>query len=166
MKGYLNRPDATAESMTSDGFFKTGDIAIYDSKTRLFKVVDRMKVGGGLLLFQVLLTPSQELIKYKGFQVTPAPLEALIMSNTEVMDAAVIGVYDDKQATELPRAYVVPQHASNFNNEAWCAEIGAWVADTVANHSKLRGGVCTIDVIPKTASGKILRKNLRTLAAQ
>lgn len=88
------------------------------------------------------------------------------MSHHDVKDAAVIGVYDDKQATELPRAYVVPQDTSNFNRQDWCAEIGAWMAEKVANHSKLRGGVHKVDVIPKTPSGKILRRHLRTLAAQ
>ncbi|TIB32824.1 hypothetical protein E3P84_02411 [Wallemia ichthyophaga] len=150
MKGYLNRPEATAECMTADDFFKTGDVAIFDKKTQLFKIVDRLK----------------ELIKYKGFQVPPAALESLLLSNPEVKDVAVIGVYDDKQATELPRAYVVPQKDSNVNNHKWCKEVEDWMASKVANHSKLRGGVKTIDAIPKSPSGKILRRHLRTLAAQ
>lgn len=108
----------------------------------------------------------QELIKYKGFQVPPAALESLLLSHSEVKDVAVIGVYDDKQVTELPRAYVVPHKVTNMNNQKWCKDVEDWVASKVANHSKLRGGVKTIDVIPKSASGKILRRHLRTLAAQ
>lgn len=106
------------------------------------------------------------MIKYKGFQLAPSSLEAVLLSHPQVKDATVIGVYDDKQVTELPRAYVVPQDASNFDSQAWCDEIGAWVADKVATQSKLRGGVYTVDAIPKTPSGKILRRHLRALAAQ
>ncbi|TIB95876.1 AMP binding protein [Wallemia mellicola] len=150
MKGYLNRPDATAECMTPDGFFKTGDVAIWDNKLNLFKIVDRLK----------------ELIKYKGFQVPPASLEGLLLSHPEVKDVAVIGVYDDKQSTELPRAYIVPKNEANMYDAKWCADVQTWVSTRVANHSKLRGGVITIDIIPKSASGKILRRELRTLAAK
>ncbi|TIB07828.1 hypothetical protein E3P92_03949 [Wallemia ichthyophaga] len=150
MRGYLNNPQATAQCMTSDGYFKTGDIAIYDDQTFLFKIVGRLK----------------EMIKYKGIQVAPSSLEAVLLSHPQVNDAAVIGVYDDRQVTELPRAYIVPQDAANFDNQVFCNEIEAWVADIVANYSKLRGGVHTIDVIPKTPSGKIVRRHLHMLAAQ
>lgn len=106
------------------------------------------------------------MIKYKGIQVAPSSLEAVLLSHPQVNDAAVIGVYDGRQVTELPRAYIVPQDAANFDNQVFCNEIEAWVADIVANYSKLRGGVHTIDVIPKTPSGKIIRRHLHMLAAQ
>ena len=133
MKGYLNRPDATKESITSDGFFKTGDVVIYETETNLFKIVDRLK----------------ELIKYKGFQVPPASLESLLLSHPHVKDVAVIGIYDDKQATELPRAYIVKGSNNGLSDDQLCKSIEEWVAKRVANHSKLRGGVKLIDIIPK-----------------
>jgi 4-coumarate--CoA ligase len=86
MKGYLNNPKATRNSITPDGWFKTGDIAIVDDEG-FFSIVDRKK----------------ELIKYKGFQVPPADLEAVLLSNQDILDAAVIGVDSVSEATELPR---------------------------------------------------------------
>ena len=113
------------------------------------------------------ISHAQEVIKYKGFQVTPASLEALLVSHPQVNDAAVIGVYDDKQATELPRAYVVPRDEIGHDScDAWCAEIRAWVDERVASHNRLRGGVHPIEAIPRISSGKVLRRHLRTLAAQ
>lgn len=90
----------------------------------------------------------------------------MLLSHRQVRDAAVIGVYDDKAVTELPRAYVVPRDAAHHGDSQWCAQIAAYVAEKVSVHSKLRGGVYTVDSIPKTPSGKILRRHLRTLAAQ
>ena len=91
MKGYLNNELATKECITEDGWFKSGDIAII--KNGLFFIVDRMK----------------ELIKYKGFQVSPAELEDLLLSHPKIQDCAVVGVYVKEEATELPRAYVTPK---------------------------------------------------------
>ena len=153
MKGYLNNPEATADCMTPDGWFKTGDVAIV--KDGNFYIVDRTK----------------ELIKYKGFQVSPAELEDHLLGNPNVADCAVVGLYDKGQATELPRAYVVPT-ASKFNlkssspseKEAFAKSIADWLNNQVANHKKLRGGVELIDAIPKSASGKILRRFLRDRA--
>ena len=86
MKGYLNNPKATENAITPDGWFKTGDIAVVDNEG-FFTVVDRQK----------------ELIKYKGFQVPPADLEAVLLSNKDILDVAVIGVDSEEEATELPR---------------------------------------------------------------
>jgi len=120
----------------------------------LLRVVDRVK----------------ELIKYKGFQVPPAELEALLLQHPKVVDAGVVGVYDNSQATELPRAYIAVAPAvsaeladvqAKLEVEA---EVAAWVAERVAQHKRLRGGVCIIDAVPKSPSGKILRKDLRARA--
>lgn len=148
MKGYLNNPSATAAAITDDGWFKTGDIAIC-SKDGFFTIVDRRK----------------ELIKYKGFQVPPAELESLLLQHPDVADAAVIGVLST-ETTELPRAYIVPARAvAKENAETFALGIQKWVAQRVAPHKKLRGGIVLVEHIPKSASGKILRRELRDRSA-
>ncbi len=138
MLGYLNNPDATTEMLDSDGFLHTGDVAVYHEGD-YFSIVDRVK----------------ELIKYKGYQIAPAELEALLLSHPKIMDAAVIGVHDeDKQ--EIPKAFVVAAPDSGLTAE----EVQEFVAANVAPHKKIRR-VEFIDAIPKSSAGKILRKDLR-----
>jgi len=136
MKGYLNNEEATRCSIDADGFFHTGDIGHIDDNDHYF-IVDRLK----------------ELIKYKGFQVAPAELEALLLSNPNVADAAVIGVRDD-DGEEIPKAFVVLKEARAPE------EIMEWVASRVAPHKKIRR-VEIVDQIPKSPTGKILRRVLR-----
>ncbi|MGH7764009.1 MAG: 4-coumarate--CoA ligase family protein [Candidatus Dormibacteraceae bacterium] len=136
MKGYLNNPDATHASIDRDGFFHTGDIGHIDAHDEFF-IVDRVK----------------ELIKYKGFQVAPAELEALLLSNSKVADAAVIGVRDE-DGEEVPKAFVV------LKEPAAAEELMEFVAARVAPHKKVRR-VEIVDQIPKSATGKILRRVLR-----
>jgi acyl-CoA synthetase (AMP-forming)/AMP-acid ligase II len=138
MLGYLNKPEATAETLDADGFLHTGDIAVYHDGG-YFSIVDRVK----------------ELIKYKGYQIAPAELEALLLGHPKVMDAAVIGVLDDDKQ-EIPKAFIVPAPDSGLTAE----EVMAFVADNVAPHKKIRR-VEFIESIPKSTSGKILRKDLR-----
>ncbi|HXM58396.1 MAG TPA: AMP-binding protein [Candidatus Dormibacteraeota bacterium] len=141
MRGYLNNPTATADCIDGDGFFHTGDIGHVDEEDRWY-IVDRLK----------------ELIKYKGFQVAPAELEALLLSHPAIADAAVIGV-PDLEAGESPKGFVVlkdPAAAGGTTPD----EIMAFVAERVAPHKKLRL-VEIVDEIPKSASGKILRRLLR-----
>ncbi|KAK3366425.1 hypothetical protein B0H63DRAFT_90329, partial [Podospora didyma] len=138
-KGYYKNDAANREAFV-DGWFCTGDIAIF--KDGKLYIVDRKK----------------ELIKYKGTQVAPAELEALLISHPKILDAAVIGVHAQED-TEVPRAYVVADPTQTSADE-----IIDWVASQVSNHKRLRGGVIFLPVIPKTPSGKILRKNLRELA--
>jgi len=147
MKGYLNNPTATANAITPDGWFKTGDVAVRDEEG-YYKIVDRKK----------------ELIKYKGSQVPPAELESALLQHPEIVDAAVIGVDDPAQATELPRAYAV--HKAGITNapKSFPKDVQLWIEARVANHKFLRGGVVIIDAIPKSASGKILRRELRERA--
>lgn len=151
MKGYLNNPDANRESKTEDGWYKTGDVAVRDSEGYYY-IVDRVK----------------ELIKYKGYQVPPAELESVLLGHPDVADAAVIGVYDASQATELPRAYIVPANPdrtkTNRLGVSFESEVAKWMATKVAPHKHLRGGVVIIDAIPKSPAGKILRRELRELA--
>ncbi|MFF8276911.1 4-coumarate--CoA ligase family protein [Streptomyces lateritius] len=139
MKGYLGRPDATAAMIDTDGWVHTGDIGRVDGNGWLF-VVDRVK----------------ELIKYKGFQVAPAELEALLLTHEGVADAAVIGVYDE-DGNEVPKAYVVRQpHAADLSAD----DIIGFVAGHVAPYKKIRR-VEFVDGVPRAASGKILRRELR-----
>ncbi|KAJ8076858.1 hypothetical protein PM082_001281 [Marasmius tenuissimus] len=151
MKGYLNNPTATKNSITPDGWFKTGDIAIRD-KDGFYYIVDRRK----------------ELIKYKGFQVPPAELESVLLTHPDIADAAVIGIDSVAEATELPRAYVVAANPAKLTTQdskfAFGQSVAKWMESKVAKHKYLRGGVVVIDAIPKSAAGKILRRELRDRA--
>ncbi len=135
MKGYLNQPGATAASIDADGFFHSGDIGHAD-EDGYFYIVDRLK----------------ELIKYKGMQVAPAELEALLLTHPAVADAAVIAV-PDEEAGEVPKAFVVKR------GEVTEKEIKAFVASRVAPYKKIRI-IEMVDQIPKSPSGKILRRIL------
>lgn len=135
MKGYLNRPEATAITIDADGWLHTGDVGYADEDGHFF-IVDRAK----------------ELIKYKGFQVAPAELEAILLTHPAVADVAVIPCLDD-EAGEVPKAYVVKK------DEVSAAAIMEYLAEEVAPYKKLRF-VEFIDKIPKSPSGKILRRVL------
>ncbi|KAG9205350.1 hypothetical protein G6514_008929 [Epicoccum nigrum] len=139
-KGYYQNEAANNEAFTDD-WFHTGDIAEF--RNGLFYIVDRKK----------------ELIKYKGLQVAPAELEALLLNHDDILDAAVIGVDADGGTNEVPRAYVVADKAKISGQQ-----IVKYVKENVASHKQLRGGVVFLDAIPKSPSGKILRKDLRLLA--
>lgn len=146
--GYLNNPEGTANALTSDGYFKTGDVGHQDELGN-FYITDRVK----------------ELIKYKGFQVPPAELEGLLFGHDDIDDVAVIGIDDVEQATEVPRAYVVLKKGVEGGKKKE-KEIADWLAGKVAGHKKLRGGVKFVDEIPKSASGKILRRVLKAQAIE
>lgn len=143
--GYWKNLSATANCMTSDGYFKTGDIG-YEDEAGNFYITDRLK----------------ELIKYKGFQVAPAELEGLLVGSDMVADACVVGIYDESQATELPLAFVAKaEKYKSMGDENLEKEICKWVASRVTNHKRLRGGIRFVNEIPKSAAGKILRRVLR-----
>ena len=133
MLGYLNQPEATAATIDEDGWLHTGDIGYVDEDT-FCHIVDRVK----------------ELIKFKGFQVAPAELEALLLTHPQIRDVAVVRS-PDEEAGEVPKAFVV-------GNEALSAEdVMSFVAERVSPHKKIRR-VEFVDEIPKAASGKILRR--------
>jgi 4-coumarate--CoA ligase len=144
MLGYLNNKKATDEMIDADGWLHTGDIGYLDDGNSLF-VVDRVK----------------ELIKYKGLQVPPAELEAILCSHDAVADAAVIGIPDD-DAGELPKAFVALKAGSTVTPE----ELVKYVASRVVSYKRLRGGVSFLQQIPRSPSGKILRKDLKLEAAK
>ncbi|KAF3912090.1 hypothetical protein ABW21_db0203628 [Orbilia brochopaga] len=146
MLGYWRNEEATRNCMTDDGYFKTGDVGHQDPDGA-FYITDRVK----------------ELIKYKGFQVPPAELEGKIASHPKVSDVAVTGIWDEVQHTEVPRAYVVVPAGVQPSPQT-AQEIIDFVAKNVAQHKRLRGGVKFVEVIPKSASGKILRRVLKEQA--
>jgi acyl-CoA synthetase (AMP-forming)/AMP-acid ligase II len=138
MQGYLNNPEATAQSIDDDGWLHTGDVGYADAEG-FFYIVDRLK----------------EFIKYKGFQVAPAELESVLLTHAAVADCAVIPMAD-ADAGEIPKAFVVMRH------DVTCEELMEYVAGAVASFKKVRS-VEFIEKIPKSPSGKILRRELIAL---
>ncbi len=137
MKGYYNNAEATAETITEDGWIHTGDIVKMDEDGYVW-VLDRKK----------------ELIKYKGFQVPPAELEGILLEHPGIADAAVIGKLDDESG-EIPKAFVVRAANADVSD----ADVTAFVRGKVATFKQIRE-VEFVDAIPKNASGKILRRVL------
>jgi acyl-CoA synthetase (AMP-forming)/AMP-acid ligase II len=135
MLGYLNNPEATARSIDGDGWLHTGDIGVVDDEGYL-TIVDRLK----------------ELIKVKGYQVAPAEVEALLLKHPQIADAAVIPVADE-ECGEVPKAVVVSR--GNLTAD----EVIAFVHAQVAHYKRIHH-VEFVDTIPKSASGKILRRVL------
>ena len=138
MRGYLNLPNETSSTITEDGWLRTGDLGYYDEQGS-FYITDRLK----------------ELIKVKGLQVAPAELEALLQNHPKIADAAVIGI-PNEWLGEAPKAFVVKKDP-NVTAE----EITEFIASKVSSHKHLAGGVEFIDAVPKSASGKILRRMLK-----
>lgn len=141
MKGYVDDPKATEQTIDMDGWLHTGDIGYYDDSGEYY-IVDRLK----------------ELIKYKGFQVPPAELEGLLLQNALIRDCGVIGVADE-DAGELPLAFVVKQDNATLTEQ----DVIDFIAKRTSPAKRLRGGVIFVDKIPKNSSGKILRRELREL---
>ncbi|KAK9059881.1 hypothetical protein SSX86_020585 [Deinandra increscens subsp. villosa] len=141
MKGYFSNPEATASTLDSTGWLRTGDLCYIDEDGFIF-VVDRLK----------------ELIKYKGYQVPPAELEALLLTHPEIDDCAVIP-FPDKDVGQFPMAYVVRKNGSNLTEKG----VMDFVSKQVAPYKRIRR-VAFIGSVPKNPSGKILRKDLIQLA--
>ncbi|CAM6129004.1 unnamed protein product [Calypogeia fissa] len=137
MEGYLNNEKATAETLDKDGWLHSGDIAYFDEAGYLF-IVDRLK----------------ELIKYNGLQVAPAELEGLLHSHPEILDVAVTG-FPDERTGQIPVAFVV-RKSSSLTEE----DVMSFVAKQVAPYKKVRK-VFFVEIIPKSPSGKILRRELK-----
>jgi acyl-CoA synthetase (AMP-forming)/AMP-acid ligase II len=140
MRGYLNQPEETAACLDREGWYHTGDVGLVDPEG-YFYIVDRTK----------------ELIKYKGMQVAPAELEALLITHPAVLDVAVVR-HPDEEAGEVPKAFIVLK-ADEAAKATPADAIMAWVAGRVAPHKRVRK-LEFIDQIPKSASGKILRRLL------
>jgi 4-coumarate--CoA ligase len=147
-KRYHNNQNATAECL-EDGWFRTGDVGHIDKNGDLW-ITDRVK----------------ELIKYKGFQVPPAELEGYLADNELVDDVAVVGVESEELGTEVPRAYIVRKGGLGAVQQGDDQKIVAWLNAKVASHKRLRGGVKFVDAVPKSVSGKILRRILKQQAKE
>lgn len=140
----------TMEALTPDGWFRTGDVGYLDAKGHI-RITDRLK----------------ELIKVRAFQVAPAELEAVLCSSELVADAGVIGTYDASEATEWPRAFVVPQRVELVQKqdrnalEELAMNLKALVEKRTARYKWLKGGIVFVEAIPKSPSGKILRRVMK-----
>ena len=150
MMGYLDDPDKTKECLDADGWLKTGDLAKYD-QDGFFYITDRMK----------------ELIKVRGYQVPPAELEDLLRTHPKIKEAAVIPV-EDELSGQVPRAYIQLVREDIFSKKDEIlpfteVEVQDWVKDRVAPYKRLAGGVEFVDDIPKSTSGKVLRRVLAAL---
>jgi long-chain acyl-CoA synthetase len=137
MRGYWNAPEETARALR-DGWLYTGDIGWVDEEGYIY-IVDRKK----------------EMIKYKSFSVAPAELEAVLLEHPDVADCGVTGVAD-AEAGEVPKAFVVPRAGSRIDLD----ELARFVAERVAGYKQIRQFE-VIDSIPRTPSGKILRRMLK-----
>ncbi|PWY69111.1 luciferase [Aspergillus heteromorphus CBS 117.55] len=146
--GYLNNATATTDSFSDDGYYKTGDVG-YEDPHGHFYITDRVK----------------ELIKYNGFQVAPAELEAVALAHPRVRDVAVTGVPSGMAGSELPRAWVVvgAPAEGDVGGGRLEEDIVRFVGERVIGYKKLRGGVRFVDSIPRNPSGKILRRELKRL---
>jgi acyl-CoA synthetase (AMP-forming)/AMP-acid ligase II len=146
IRGYFQNPDANKRDWDEEGFFHTGDICYVDEASGKYYIVDRKK----------------ELIKVRGNQVAPPELEAVLLGHPEIVDAGVIGVPDPvREGDELPRAYIVRRTAGGAPSEA---EVHKLITTNLASFKRLEGGVVFVEAIPKNASGKILKKELREWA--
>ncbi|PKS04927.1 hypothetical protein jhhlp_008293 [Lomentospora prolificans] len=135
----------TNEALTKDGWFRTGDVGILSADGRL-RITDRLK----------------ELIKVRAFQVAPAELEAILCSSEDVADAGVVGIYDNNEATEWPRAFVVPRkQAGEKELEDLAQKLAKLVEARTAKYKWLQGGIVFVEAIPKSPSGKILRRIMK-----
>lgn len=142
MHYYRSNPTATAETIV-DGWLHTGDIG-YQNQGKWY-IVDRAK----------------DLIKVRGWQVSPAELEACLVEHPSIRDAAVIGFDAKDDRGELPRAYIVLEvDAGEVDDE----DVKSYLKGRLANYKALAGGVRRLDAIPRSASGKILKPILRALA--
>jgi len=141
MKGYIDDKNATTDVIDDDGWLHSGDIGYYD-EDKQFYIVDRLK----------------ELIKYKAFQVAPAEIEGLLLSNPKVKDVGVIGI-PDEESGELPFAFVVKQAGVNLTEQ----EVINFVAENASKTKWLRGGAKFIKEIPRNPSGKLLRREMREM---
>jgi 4-coumarate--CoA ligase len=147
VKGYFGNEEANRTSFDEEGYFHTGDVAVRRKENGLWYIVDRKK----------------ELIKVRGFQVAPAELEGVLLAHEEIADAAVVGIPasgEGEQGSELPRAYLVLKTGSVLTE----GDVQKYMGKMLAGYKQLVGGVKFVDAIPKNASGKILKVELRDRA--
>lgn len=145
-RGYHKNQAATETALSQDGWFKTGDIGHQDEDGNLY-ITDRLK----------------DLIKFKGYQVPPTEIEGVLHEHPLVDDVSVIGVFNQDIASEVPLAYVVLRRTVQPSDSV-AQELISHVAGRLAASKRLRGGVIWTDQIPKSGSGKILKRVLKERA--
>jgi acyl-CoA synthetase (AMP-forming)/AMP-acid ligase II len=141
--GYLNNPVGN-QAFDTDGFYHTGDIGYCEAITKKWYIIDRKK----------------ELIKVRGFQVAPPELEGVLMSHPQIIDAAVIGIRFSRDDSQLPRAYIVKRPGAE-GDRLTAEDVKRHMKGKLARFKQLEGGIKFISVIPRNASGKILKRVLR-----
>ncbi|KAJ2890903.1 putative 4-coumarate--CoA ligase, partial [Zalerion maritima] len=146
--GYKDNPAATKETITDGGWYRTGDLGYIDD-----------------LGFLVMYDRIKDIIKVKGFQVSPVDLEEILARHPLVDEAAVCGVWSESDSSDLPRAYVVLTDKAAEKPKA-AASISDFVSGQVSTYKRLTGGVVFVDALPKNTSGKVLRRVLRTEKAK
>lgn len=163
MMYYLNDPGATKGIFDADGWLKSGDIAHYDNDGKLY-IVDRKKVRSRFVRKKsyACLTLLQELIKVRAWQVAPAELEDRLLAHDDINDAAVIGVAHKDESTEIPRAYVVLRTGASVSP----GNIKSFLLQTLSKYKVQDCEIRFTDSIPKSASGKLLKRVLREEVAR
>ncbi|CAN7997489.1 unnamed protein product [Ixodes pacificus] len=144
MKGYHGRPEATADVLIADGWFRTGDLGYHDDEGRLY-IVDRLK----------------QMIKCMDNQLAPAELEEILLSHDAVKEVSVVGIPSAKYG-EAPAACVVLREEYREKHEAVEEELKRLIAGQTAVYKHLYGGVIFMDCLPKSDIGKILRQALKS----
>jgi 4-coumarate--CoA ligase len=162
VRQYHKDARSNAETWDAEGYLHTGDILYCDSKTKLWYIVDRKKVRIPLGLPAVTTNSTKELIKVRGFQVAPPEIEAVLLEAKDlIVDVAVIGLKPTPGSdAERPRAYVVRKPGTSISEK----EVKKLIHDNLANYKQLTGGVVFLDEIPKSPTGKILKRVLREWA--
>lgn len=145
VRRYFKNEEATRHSWDSQGFFKSGDLVEITPDTGLIYIMGRRK----------------ELIKVRGFQVAPAELEDMLISHPEVLDAAVTGI-KTREDVEMPKAYVVRRQGSTITGD----QIKDYMGQRLARYKQLDGGVQFVDSIPRTPSGKVMKKGFQEMEEQ
>lgn len=144
MKGYFRDPLATMSTIDKEGWLHTGDIAYFSKRTGELFIVDRLK----------------DMIKYKGWSISPAELEAVLNSHPSVIESAVVGVRANDDLGQVPKAFVVLKEEEQLPKEL-AEELIELIKTHCSPYKWLRGGIERIDQLPKNASNKILRRALR-----
>jgi 4-coumarate--CoA ligase len=165
IRGYFENEEANKRDFDEEGYFHTGDIAYVARVSGLYYIVDRKKVSLPVLISKkgsqgtLANNISQELIKVRGFQVAPPELEGVLLSHPDIVDCAVIGVADPvRTQDEVPRGYVVRRPGSSGPSDK---ELHAYMRERLSSFKMLEGGIRWVELIPKNASGKILKRILR-----
>ncbi|KXJ83386.1 hypothetical protein RP20_CCG006925 [Aedes albopictus] len=138
--GYYNDPEANRQLMTEDGWIRTGDIGYLDDDGFVY-LVDRKK----------------DVIKYRGYQMSPVELEAIVEKIEGVQQVCVLGIPEMEGTSDLPAAVIVRKPGSTLTEE----QVVRLVEEQVSDHKRLRGGVFFFDAFPMSSTGKILRRELR-----